>query len=81
RHQGAHRFRVGAHGAAGEEERALGRAWLRAQPALAGEVRRWMVVHAGSGGAWKCWPAARYAELCLELWRKFGAAVLLVEGP
>lgn len=64
-----------------EEERALGRAWLRAQPALAGEVRRWMVVHAGSGGAWKCWPAARYAELCLELWRKFGAAVLLVEGP
>lgn len=64
-----------------EEELLSGRAWLCRQPALVGEGRRCIAVHAGSGGAWKCWPAARYAALCRQLWKEFGAATLLVEGP
>lgn len=64
-----------------EGELAHGRAWICRQPALAGKGRRCIAVHAGSGGAWKCWPAARYAALCWHLWKEFGAATLLVEGP
>ncbi len=64
-----------------EEELALARTWLNRQPALAGGPRLRIAVHAGSGGTWKCWPAACYAELCRQLWKEFGAAILLVEGP
>ena len=45
---------------------------------LAGE--RVVALHPGSGGAAKCWPPGRFAELARRL-RAAGYAPLLVEGP
>ena len=39
-----------------------------------------VVLHAGSGGKWKCWPAERFAGLAQWL-GAWGAQVILIQGP
>jgi heptosyltransferase-2 len=40
-----------------------------------------IALHPGSGGAWKCWPADRYAILADRLSREWEGKILLIEGP
>lgn len=75
--------RVGRRAAAqpqlspGAEQRAFaGRFWQ--QHGLAG--RSVVAIHPGSGGRWKCWPAARFAALA-DLLAGRGIATMLVAGP
>ena len=48
--------------------------------AAAGD-RRALLVHAGSGGAWKRWPPERFAEVIEAAVRATGVPVLLHQGP
>lgn len=48
--------------------------------AAAGD-RRALLVHAGSGGAWKRWPPERFAEVIEAAARATGVPVLLHQGP
>lgn len=59
---------------------------LRAPPLPAGEAsadarRPRLVVHPGSGGDWKRWPAKRYAEVIRALRRRRAFDVLVHQGP
>ena len=52
--------------------------WLRGQHS--GENRAPAMLHPGSGGEWKCWPAQRFAELARRLSAE-GTLVVLLQGP
>lgn len=59
-----------------EDERRAAAAWRALRLPAEGVV----ALHPGSGGAAKCWPAARFADVGLRL-RASGYTPLLVEGP
>lgn len=49
--------------------------------AQAGETGPALVVHPGSGGAWKRWPVARYAQVIQSLRRRRPLEVVVHQGP
>jgi ADP-heptose:LPS heptosyltransferase len=59
-----------------EVEEALRRLALAAPPA-----RGILALHPGSGGAAKCWPAARFAELAAAAARRWGVLPVFLIGP
>lgn len=56
------------------EPRAWAEAWWKVRFESGGPP---VAIHAGSGGARKCWPAEQFAELA----GKLAAPILLIEGP
>ncbi|OGG49193.1 MAG: hypothetical protein A3F84_07515 [Candidatus Handelsmanbacteria bacterium RIFCSPLOWO2_12_FULL_64_10] len=45
------------------------------------EFDPFVVIHPGSGGARKCWPAGRFARVADEVQRTTGARVVVPQGP
>lgn len=52
----------------------------RLRSAGIGPGEPFVAIHPGSGGAWKCWPAERFAEVVDRL-AEAGRKAVLVEGP
>lgn len=54
----------------------------RSQPFSSGPLHDapGVALHPGSGGAFKCWPIAHFAEVITTLWQQ-GTPVLLLAGP
>ena len=44
-------------------------------------IERYVVLSPGGGWRSKCWPAARYGELCLKIFERFGMRCVLNHGP
>ena len=56
-----------------ESERDDARRLLEAKPCF--------VIHPGSGGVHKCWPAERFAKVADRISREFGHRIILLSGP
>ena len=41
----------------------------------------WVAIHPGSGGARKCWPAERFAQVADQIRQELGRRVILFSGP
>jgi hypothetical protein len=64
----------------GEDREAAGAALARLGLVEAAAAARLLVLHPGSGGASKCWPAHRFIELARRAEKDLGLAPLLILG-